>query len=457
MISLKRGRYCSGSVFISLISLLTKSRLGARLVELAGSRSTHHFGHENEWELRLQAIASEFLDDDKALNAEMDWLTSPEARSAFEFGYSLGIVDNQCKYLDLILTSSAGREAGFARGYIAGLVQAARVDPSVINEKVDEWEKRDALFAFQLALAGGGSVHVFERTLRLIIADRLPAYQLRNFTHWVGSERVTTDQVVKALEILMPRAVQEEKMCSDVIMDFLGARHHSGQLDELLSANNDLVWNALAVFTGHPSRESFWWAEVLRTVAPANPHMAVSFACKALVGESFEMRDEAINLLAAWAPDYPEEVMAGVGSAMLDPATGVYFFISKFPFFAALPLGVVTAWLEKVGVEGARKIARHLPHPYLDAAGQPMVPEITAWVLSCFENDDRTFSEFCAGVHSFQMYVGDIASTQEAEARDARKFFKHDLRRIREWARIEHAGSLQNAQRMREWEDEMNL
>jgi hypothetical protein len=147
--------------------------------------------------------------------------------------------------------------------------------------------------------------------------------------------------------------------------------------------------------------------------------------------------------------------MAGVGAVMLDPKTGVHFFISKFPLFTALPMSVLTAWLEEVGVEGARKIARHLPHPYVDADGQPAVPELTDWVLSRFEEDDRTFSEFCAGVHSLQVYMGNIAETHELEAHDARKFFNHKLRRIREWARVEHEGGLQNAQRMREWEDEM--
>jgi hypothetical protein len=438
------------------IGELEPRSLRGRLVEAVGTRSMDHFERENEWQSQLQGIASQFLVDDKALNAEMDWLTSPAANSAFEFGYSLGSSDSQCKYLDFILARSLGREAGFARGYIAGVIQAGRADPSVVNEKLDFWENRDPIFAFQLALAGGGPVRVFERTLHLIATGRLPAYHLRNFTHWVGTERISIDQVLKALEVLTPRAKQDEDLCSYVLMDFLGARFHAGQLQDLLSANADLVWNALVVFTDHPSRESFWWSEVLHKVAPSNPQLAVGLASKALVGESFEMRDAAINLLAAWAPVYPEEVMAAVGAVMLDPTTGVNFFISKFPLFTALPLDTVSAWLEAVGVEGSRKIARHLPHPYLDAAGQPVVPELTAWVLSHFEDDDHTFSEFCAGVHSLQTYMGDIAGAHESEAQDARRFFSHDLRRIRQWARIEHASALQNAQLHREWEDEMN-
>lgn len=437
------------------IGELEPQSLRARLVEAVGTRPMDYFGRENQWQSRLQAIASEFLDDEHALVQEVDWLTSPEAKSSFEFGYALGTVECQGKYLDLILGHSAGGDAGFARGYVAGLIQAAQVDVGVVNERLDLWEKKDALFGFQLALAGGAPVRVFERALQLIADGRLPAYQLQNFTHWVGTERVSIDQVLKALETLIPRAAKDENLCSYVLMDFIGSRSHAEQLHELLSANADLVWNALVVFTEHPSRESFWWSQVLAKLASGNPKLAVALACKALVGESFEMRDAATNLLANWAPVYPNEVMANVGAMMLDPAIGVHFFISKFPFFTALPLNVVTGWLDVVGVEGARKIARHLPHPYVDA-GTGIVPPLTYWVLSRFEDDDRTFSEFFAGVHSLQTYMGDIAGAQEAEAKDARKFFNHDLRRIRQWARIEHDRSLENAQRMREWEDEMS-
>ena len=122
------------------------------------------------------------------------------------------------------------------------------------------------------------------------------------------------------------------------------ARLHAGQLDELCFPRIPTwVGTTLVVFTDHPSRESFSWGQVLAKLAPSNPQLAIALACKALVGESFEMRDAATNLLANWAPIYAKEVMANVGSIMLDPTTGVHFFISKFPFFTTLPLGIVTA------------------------------------------------------------------------------------------------------------------
>jgi hypothetical protein len=145
--------------------------------------------------------------------------------------------------------------------------------------------------------------------------------------------------------------------------------------------------------------------------------------------------------------------MSEVGSIMLDEKTGLNFFVSKFPVFHVLPVGTVIDWLKKVGPIGAQRIARHLPAPTLDNNGNPVVPELTAWVLSTFENDERVFAEFCAGVHSFQLYRGDAVAVHETEAAAALKFLSHPLKRIRQWAQVEHESALKYAQLHREWED----
>jgi hypothetical protein len=91
------------------------------------------------------------------------------------------------------------------------------------------------------------------------------------------------------------------------------------------------------------------------------------------------------------------------------------------------------------------------------AGGEPFVPSLTAWVLSTFEDDDRTFREFCAGVHSFETMRGDIAAIHDANARFARRFLDHPLRRIREWAVREERAEIAEAAAERERLDEEEL
>jgi hypothetical protein len=85
------------------------------------------------------------------------------------------------------------------------------------------------------------------------------------------------------------------------------------------------------------------------------------------------------------------------------------------------------------------------------------VPELTAFVLSHFESDDRTFHEFCAGVHSFEIMSGDIAQKYEEDARTAAKFQGHPIRRIAEWATHEVAFARREAEAWRQCDEEDDL
>ena len=160
-------------------------------------------------------------------------------------------------------------------------------------------------------------------------------------------------------------------------------------------------------------------------------------ASQMIVSDSFPVKQEGEQLLAALVQTYPEQIMEAIGRRMTDGATMNQFFIRKFSFVSAIPLEVAKTWLERVGVVGARTFARHLQPPYLNGAGQPQVPQLTEFILTRFEDDDRTFSEFVAGVHSYQGYWGSFSEAREKEGLQAKPFLTHRLKRIRDWALIE--------------------
>jgi hypothetical protein len=428
----------------------------ARLVESVGSAAMDHFQREREWQKDLSELATELLSTFELLQEEIEWLTSSEAQSAFEFGYQFGLADVSAEFIDKLLEQSRGRGIGFLRGYVAGLLSAAKVSPEVVSLRLDNLEKDDPLLSFQVALAGGSQVAVFDRACRLIKSGKIPAYHLRSFTYWVGNVRVTNKQVLEAIRLLLPFAT-EDSFASDVMVDFLGARAYSKELDVLLRMDNDLVWSAIVAAAKNPGQESYWLTHVLLAAAPTNWPLAIQLACDALIGGNYEFEHQAENLLANWAREYPEEVMTRIGILMLDEKVGWKFFTSKLGIFHALPENVVIHWLKGVGVKGAQKVARHLPKPFIDASGRPIVPPLTEFVLSHFEADEPTFREFCAGTHSFQMYVGDIASQRESEAAAVRPFFNHPLKRIQQWARQECDSGFREATWHRERDDEMGI
>jgi hypothetical protein len=440
----------------SWIAELEPGTLHGRLVEQVGGNSWNHYGSEREWETALTVIAKELLSSRKSFNLELPWLLSSEAKSAFELGHALGSEDREGVYLDTILDSSGAKQAGLARGYVSGLLYRAKFDAARVAQRLDVLEERDPLLAFQVAIAAGTAVHVFDRAVRLINDQKIPPYNLRNFTFWVGDRHITNAEVLTAIAMLLPFAKAGDQHCCDVILDFLGARVHAGKLWELLSLNDGIVWDALAAVTAAPGGEAFWWANVLVKAAPTSPQLAIRLACQGLVSDNFQFSDQAKSVISQFAVSYPEQVMEEVGNLMLASETSQLFFIRKFPVFTALPTAVVTSWIARHGVEAAQRIARHLPRPFLDN-GSPSLHPLTEYVLREFENDDRTFNEFCAGVHSFQMYAGDIAATKEREADMAKLFLAHPLRRVRDWAQLEIQEGLHHARLHREHMDEMGL
>jgi hypothetical protein len=263
-----------------------------RLVGSVGCNARNQFGREQEWDIELDGLATELLGDADRFNAELDWLTSPDAANAFELGSKVGAHDASASLIDKIITRSQGRAIAFVRGYIAGLLYTANVDSVVVSTRLDKLEEDDPLLSFQIALAGGSRVKVFDRSIRLIKAGKIPAHNLRNFSHWVGDVHVTNEQVAEAIRLLLPLAAKDSFAC-DVMVDFLGARLHAGQINAFLQGDNELIWEAISTAIRNPGRETFWLEKVFHVVAPTDHSRAIRLACEALVSDNLEFTHEA--------------------------------------------------------------------------------------------------------------------------------------------------------------------
>lgn len=83
---------------------------------------------------------------------------------------------------------------------------------------------------------------------------------------------------------------------------------------------------------------------------------------------------------------------------------------------------------------------------------EPIVPELTEFVLARFGDDEEVFSSFCSSRHNFQVYSG--PNQHETEARVAKRFLGHALPKVREWAEREAHWSEKDAQHWRERDEE---
>ena len=184
---------------------------------------------------------------------------------------------------------------------------------------------------------------------------------------------------------------------------------------------------------------------------------ACEIATEMILSDDFQFRQSGDDVVQSLAQRFPEQTIDAIGARMLDDKTRTQFFYRKFPVLATLPAKVVSSWLEKVGVKGAQAIARHLQPPFLDDSGEPRVPALTEYVLTQFEDDQRTFTEFVAGIHSYQGYWGSYATARLREGDEAKAFLNSSVNRIREWAQIEIRRAEEEAEIFRIQEEEQGL
>ena len=460
-------------------SRLSARSLHTRLVATVGkdrwspSRLRDHVrGGESSVELKdpfnvdLAELARAYLADPPELQRELKWLMSEKAKSAGEFGEAVGRADTGGSLIDLVVTAAVGAPSkSFARGYAFGVVAGNPANASALKKNLASLETTAPDTVAQLSVSFESPEESVARITRMFDAGSLTSVYLAAQNFRRGGDKGLSPQLwTELLERLAKAAEGGDLVAERVALDSLiGVVPYDPEKTEpsfLLEHPEieKLTWRILETRPIGAAPGSRWWRPIVVALARLNPKRAAQLAAQLLAAEEIRVWEEGKAALAQIASINPEEAMAALGSAMLDDRTGWRFFISDAAeLIAKLPNSVVIEWLKRTGVEGARRIARSLAGPYVDAAGSAVVPPLTEWVLREFESDDRTFREFCAGVHNFQVYSGDIAAQHEAEAEVARRFHDYPLRRIREWAEYEERNSLAEAELTRRWSAESDL
>ncbi|MCF6191686.1 MAG: hypothetical protein L3J76_00935 [Candidatus Hydrothermae bacterium] len=402
----------------------------------------------------IHSVAKELLTNPELLQAEMAWLCSDQAKAAMELGEELGRMDSTAQFLDLLLDAAPHcSSASLVSGYIQGLLETHPHHADAVNAWLDENQEKHPQLAFEIAYAGGAATKALERALSLVDAGRLPVSFLYWFVDGVGTRALTPAEVAQILQRML-NAIQQgdpqtaRRAISFVAYDRLGVK---GALKTLLQdpEAKPLIRKLLEATVQDGGGVSHVWTNILRALIETDPEDAIGLALRGLLSDSMVHQESCHDFLTEAAGSHPELVMGRFGDMVLSDEDQRLSAFAK-GIFLELPVDVVSRWLEEHGVEGARRIARHLPAPFMDEEGNPVVPPNTAYVLKTFEKDSQVFQAFCAGVHAYEMFWGDLYTSLKERITHARKFLNHPLRRIREWAALE----IEEAkQMMKQWED----
>jgi hypothetical protein len=423
-----------------------------RLYSALGKDPWHYSGEERKseyqaWERELEELAKLALESPSILAQNLEFLRSKHATSVGSFATILGRRDNAAVFFDLLTTDcERSQSTAIVRWYLAALTQSYAEFGGRANTWLDQLDEVAPTLAYEVATTAGERLDALNRVLRLIDLGKLTPRYLRAFMSGAAIRNYAPERFIEILRRLLPPVASGDASATETALDLLGM--WLGKDDLVLALRNsddirNMVWEIFAV-AKPDMRNVYIWRRILDALAHFDFPRAVKIASAHLVSQSgISVRDQIVKLLIDLAQRDSTAVMTGVGEVMVDSERGKRFYVEEYrQLFAKLPTATVQKWIELTGVEGARKVARHLQLPTLDANKQPIIPPLTEFVLRQFENDDRTFQEFCTGAHAGQWYNGDIAGKHETEARKAEQFLNHPMRRVREWAEIERKTAL---------------
>ncbi|HXA64421.1 MAG TPA: hypothetical protein VNV82_04670 [Bryobacteraceae bacterium] len=423
---------------------LLPGEFGGRLRGIIGKDLWHHSIREDDWkqESEIVPLVEEVLGNRELFEANVEYLTSPEARSASTFGVLLGRKDTSGSFLDGILAASRRyRSTALLRGYVGGILQDSPDHISRISQMIDLLEQDDPEIAAEIIVAAVEVTDPVTRLSRMVGAGKLhPGYM--QYLHYGRILRAALSaQVATVLKVLAPAgcAVERLKLAVELIGDRLQDLEavRNEDADTIATMKNVLAQSATA-----EDNADFWWAKAVGLLGALDPQWAAAVATHAISGDDFSKRDKASGILSGLATTNPAVVMEVVGGVLLDPQQAWRWRIgSNREIFSALPVQVVMQWLSQVGIEGARRLARHLPSPVVAPDGTPTVPELTEGVLSIYGEDAEVFREFGVGRHDMEVSLGPLSSNYEGRAQGARPFLNHPLAVIRQWAEQEIASA----------------
>jgi hypothetical protein len=389
-------------------------------------------------------LAAQILRKPSLLASQLDWLASPEAQSAERLGFALGRIDAASTCGRMIFEHAIVRNtAPLLRGYLRGMVYTHRPPSAELLELMTTLESAHPELAVDVLVYGGDSFDALNRILRLVDSGAVSASHLASLGGGLGGRHLTTEEVGRILPYFtrVPGAPKGGPWLAGVrfLATVLLFEHRDSAKGSLTSTViQPLAWQLVeGVLPFLGGNEVFVWTRIVKELAALDVDRAGTLLAQALLADNTPLRDAAEHELTQLVKTNPESVMAGLGWALLDPERGWRLQVHRSrDLVAGIPARVVIAWVRRHGLEAARLIARHLPLPHLDAAGNPLVPQHLETILRQFD-DDEVFANFVNGSRSGEAWWGNGADQFRQAAETARKFLTHPNHRIREWAKDE--------------------
>lgn len=383
-------------------------------------------------------VASEVVSQPEVLHELSTWFDSDKPRSAQDFGQALGELDVKNAISPTIAEwIDSGRCALLTSGYLKGVSKRVGQLPQPWIDKVDSIASQHGEYSAQLTFETDVSSNGLRRILALIGDKKIPVRYFRGFVSPIWTNVLDNTDKARLLHAVVHYAKQESELIGIGLAIIVAmTKHGKITLDiNLFQPCLTLLKMSRSVFV-----DSYYWSILLNLVAKTHPFEAAALAIEVITSSSPSrnaLEREALDVLKQLAKPQPQMVMQAVGARALDKNAQPFFGICQIPgLFEAIGVQILETWVEEHGTEYLRYFARHLDSPSVQD-GQTIIPPVTEWIFTKFEQDDQIFRQFCSGRHFLEVRSGHARDRRGELEKAMQPFLNHRLRRVREWARYE--------------------
>lgn len=402
----------------------------------------------------FREMAQRICEDPGVFPALLDWFESEECRSGGEMAAFISLVDGGAFAATVCDWCREGKAVQVCMQYAREKLMKLKTNQEALRAAVDELAVDDAVKAAAITVDADITRLGFDRLLPLI--ERLDSERLRilrrmSLSDW---EKVLDSEMrERLLAALWRRVAPDDSDVAAVVFDLLAGWAD----DESRELTLDRKRQLLSVLGKRAKRyegiDPFHWKQVAALLAGEFP-VEVARAAAAVVCEhrprAHEQIDYAIELLLEIAKSDAGSVASGLEPFVADRQKGPMLQVGVHRgLFEAIGLAEVRRLVEAHGSEGATQIARHVEGPSVDDVGNPIVPEVTDWLLAQFWENERFMSAFLRGRHHMQVTWGDGRDRLPALERLEGAFADDPRPWIKPWLRYER----DHLQMMIDWSD----
>jgi len=406
-----------------------------------------------------EELATEVLNTPQVLDDYdfWQWFNNDKAISSYEFGQALGKLDLADALQEPLLQQLAkGLCINLVAGYFNGLYWHRKRVPEPLVETLDSISDSHPEIAIFVTLRADISEAGFQRLLRSVPRAKPGAYSWLEELRWgqVWPQLMSAERQATVMALLAEAGESGESgqpqaydLALEIICQWTPVKV---KLPALLA---DVVLPILikSLKQTHTSIKTWHWVRTVGMLPDSHLAQKIDLLIEAFT-TNISIRRNAQTMLSEIARLHPDEVAEAVEAKIQDADHQDFYLLGNLlSLFDSNHSKTVQRLVRKLGVVGARALARHLSAPYPTADDPIYVPPMTAWLLNEFADDDQVFGVFCAGCHSGQMFVGGWGRYFVDTEQKVAPYLNHPLRRIREWAQDE----INYAKGMIEWDNQI--